>query len=145
MKDIKKVLTNLCKPNLHNLLVVLIILFIMMDTTIPEDMKNMINNPLTKVILLTGSLYLTVKKPLLGSLTLIALYELMTRSTGFLDKTGEKMEEVKEKIMANFEENQKKVTLEEEMVTNLVPYYSNSEEYTSVEPVLSDQLNASDI
>ena len=27
MKNIKKALTNLCKPNLHNLLVVLLILF----------------------------------------------------------------------------------------------------------------------
>jgi hypothetical protein len=145
MKDIKKVITNLCKPTLHNVMVVLIILFIMMDTAIPEDIKNAINNPLAKVILLTGTLYLTVEKPLLGSLTLIALYELMTRSTGFLDNTGETMEAVKDKIMASFEENQKKVTLEEDMVNNLVPYYSNSEEYTSVEPVLSDQLNASDI
>jgi hypothetical protein len=143
MKNIKKALTNLCKPNLHNLLVVLLILFIMMDTTVPNDVKHMLNNPIAKVVLLTGSLYLTVKKPLLGSLTLIALYELMTRGTGILDTTGESLEAVKDKIMANFEANQKKVTLEEQMVNGLVPYYNSHEEESTVEPILSNQITSS--
>lgn len=142
MKNIKKVLTNLCKPNLHNLLVVLLILFIMMDTTVPIDVRHMLNNPIAKVVLLTGSLYLTVKKPILGSLTLIALYELMTRNAG---TTGETIESVKDKIMAKFDENKKKVTLEEQIVNDQVPYYNSHEEESTVEPILTNQITSSDV
>ena len=147
MKDIKKVISGLMKPTMHNLLVVALVIFIMVDTKIPHDIQRLLNEPIIKVILLTGCLYLTIQKPILGCLSLIVLYELTTRpiTMNVLDNTGVSFEEHKEEIMKELEENKKKVTLEQEIVGDMVPYYKQHEEESTVEPVLTNQISSSDV
>lgn len=145
MKDIKKLLTGLMKPTVHNALVVALVIFIIVDTNIPHDLQRLVNEPIVKVVLLSGCLYLTLQKPVLGCLSLIVLYELTTRKSSFnlLDDSGVSFEEHKEEILRELEENKKKVTLEEEIVGDMVPYYKDRPEQSEVEPVLTNQLKLS--
>ena len=145
MKNVKKVVMNLLKPNMHNLLVLGLIVFILTDVNVPHDVQNMMNEPIIKILLLTGALYLTIKQPLIGCLCLVVLYEILTRQPQILGPIGKSMDEQKDHIMQKFEENKKKVTLEEEVLQNIVPYYPNTEEHTSVEPILTSKLDSSDL
>lgn len=141
-----KVVSKLMKPTFHNAIVVLLILYILFDTDVPHEIKVFVNEPLVKVVALTGCLYLTLKRPVLGCLSLIVLYELLTKKNDLINaRQGISIEEEKERIMEHVAENNTKVTLEEEIVQNLIPYYNDMEEETQVEPVLTNQISSSDL
>ena len=47
--------------------------------------------------------------------------------------------------MSKFSANKKKISLEEDLVNNLVPYYNETIEPSSVQPILAKQPNKNSV
>jgi len=171
MTSFKKVSSELLKPSFHNLVVLILVIYIVSDTNISEELFEVINETPVKVILVATCLYVIVKhSPVLGCLALIAIYELMTRNNmqiipsfastvpntasinHLLSKTKkyqkpisyanyETSNDKKSRIMEKLEENKSNVSLEEEIINNITSKYNNSEEQSNVQPVLAKQID----
>ena len=196
-----KSMSSMLKPNFHNCIGVILILYILSDTTIPEELFEVINEPMIKIVLVATCLYIIMHKPVVGCLALVAMYELMTRNSmnsmpslapslvpSFfelsthrksdhkasnqmalnnhisykqvskgcggcggsknkkpLDSNYESSNEKKNRIMSKFSANKKKISLEEDLVNNLVPYYNETIEPSSVQPILAKQPNKNSV
>ena len=75
-----KNMSSMVKPNFYNLVTIILIIYILSETTIPDELFEVINEPMIKIVLVATCLYITMHKPLVGCLSLVAMYELMTRN-----------------------------------------------------------------
>ena len=75
-----KNMSSMAKPNFHNFIAVVLIVYILSDTTIPHELFEVINEPMIKIVLVATCLYIIMHKPVVGCLALVAMYELMTRN-----------------------------------------------------------------
>ena len=75
-----KNMSSMAKPNFHNVISVLLIIYILTDSTIPDELFEVINEPMIKIVLVATCLYIIMHKPVVGCLALVAMYELMTRN-----------------------------------------------------------------
>lgn len=179
--------SSMVQLNFTNIVAVILIMYILSDTIIPSELFEVINEPMIKIVLVATCLYITMHKPLLGCLSLVAMYELMTRnnmlqlpslfsslvpsfspalspphivdtyvepapavSTDLSKFNNVKrsshtkynnIDDTKTQIMNNFDANKTKMSLEEELVNGLVPYYNHKEEETTIQPILAKQPN----
>lgn len=179
--------SSMVKLDFSNIVAIILIMYILSDTTIPTELFEVVNEPMIKIVLVATCIYVTMHKPLLGCLSLVAMYELMTRNNmlqlpslfsslvpsfspalsppHIVDSYVEpapamstelskfnnvknasntiynNIDDTKTKIMNNFSANNTKMTLEEELVNGLVPYYNNAEEETVIQPILAKQPN----
>lgn len=176
-----KNMSSMAKPNFHNFISVLLIIYILSDTTIPQELFEVINEPMIKIVLVATCLYIIMHKPVVGCLLLVAMYELMTRnnmkslpslvptftpellpssiissnvkpSQGLRNKNKvfnntrkhihsnyKESNDKRTRIMSKFSANRKRISLEEELVNNVVPYYNHTEEITTIQPILAKQ------
>lgn len=171
MASFKKMSSELLKPSFHNLVVLILVIFIVSDTKISGEIFEVINETPVKVILVATCIYVIIKhSPVLGCLALIAIYELMTRNNmqiipsfaTSMKKTQninpllynskkyqkpisysnyETSNDTKSRIMEKLEENKSNVSLEEEIITNISSKYNNTEEQSNVQPVLAKQID----
>ena len=75
-----KNMSSMLKPNFHSFIAVVLIVYILSDTTIPHELFEVINEPMIKIVLVSTCLYIIMHKPVVGCLALVAMYELMTRN-----------------------------------------------------------------
>lgn len=174
-----KNMSSMVKPNFSSFVIVILIIYILSDTTIPNELFEVINEPAIKIVLVATCLYITMHKPLLGCLSLVAMYEMMTRNNmlqlpslvpsisanlvvdNYVEPTPapstelnkfnnnkrssnteyNNIDDTKTQIMNNFSANNTKMSLEEELVNGLIPYYNHREEETSIQPILAKQPN----
>ena len=75
-----KHISSMAKPNFYNLVTIILIIYILSETTVPDELFEVINEPTIKIVLVATCLYITMHKPLVGCLSLVAMYEVMTRN-----------------------------------------------------------------
>ena len=75
-----KNMSSMIKPNFHSFIAVVLIFYILSDTTIPHELFEVINEPMIKIVLVSTCLYIIMHKPVVGCLALVAMYEIMTRN-----------------------------------------------------------------
>jgi len=75
-----KNMSSMLKPNFHSFIAVVLIVYILSDTTIPHELFEVINEPMIKIVLVATCLYIIMHKPVVGCLALVAMYEIMTRN-----------------------------------------------------------------
>tara|TARA_Y100000741_G_scaffold364865_1_gene357440 strand:- start:999 stop:1562 length:564 start_codon:yes stop_codon:yes gene_type:complete len=177
-----KNMSSMVKPSFSTLVTIILIIYILSETTIPHELFEVINEPMIKIVLVATCLYITMHKPLVGCLSLVAMYELMTRNhmlhlpslmpslspalsppqfiehhlpTPSASTKLSKFNNIKKssqanyhgandkpsKIMSNLSANQRRITLEEDLVNSLTPYYNHHEEASMVQPILAKQPN----
>ena len=70
-----KNMSSMAKPNFYNFVTIILVIYILSDTTIPNELFEVINEPMIKIVLVATCLYITMHKPLVGCLSLVAMYE----------------------------------------------------------------------
>jgi len=141
---------DLLKPIKKNktvyLFVFLIILFVTSNIQVPEVLANIIDNPLGQISIYLIALSLFFVNNVLGAVALIGAFELIRRSE---KKTGTYQikrflpsQTHKDRHLSSF--NQFPLTLEEEVVSNMVPLVNEAPIMApSYKPVLDNLYNAS--
>lgn len=136
------------KLSLHNITIALLIAFIIFEQDIPLTIARVVDNPFGQIAVFAVAVYLFTLNRILGAVALVAAYELIRRSQ---KKTGRKMalkflptEDKKYKELTVL--NQFPVTLEEEVVSNMVPFVENSSlGESSFKPHLTELHQASNL
>jgi hypothetical protein len=126
MDSLKKM--SMPKMSPRNVGVALLVAFIAFEQDMPIGIARAIDNPAGQIAVFAAAIYLFTKSRILGAVALIAAYELVRRAqkkTGrrsamkFLPGEDKKYRELT--IM-----NQFPVSLEEEVVTNMIPFVEDS-------------------
>jgi hypothetical protein len=144
------------KSNRHQLvLTILFIVFILFDFKLPGSLANAIDSPIGMTIVIIISLALfCATNPILGFISFVVAYELIRRAGVQSGSQSLKQyvitESQKNREMESFNNdiNNNKLysSLEEEVVTNMVPYINkNTYDGTNVKPVLDKQHDAASI
>ena len=144
MATLKKIGTELLKPSFHNFIVIVLVLYLVSETTIPHELFEVINEPMIKVVLVATCIYIMFHRPILGSLLCISLYELLTRnnkkivpslqaypgrasviSSPYSPVKYESTSNRKNRIMRNLQQNKKRNPFEASQVKKMKSYYRN--------------------
>lgn len=144
------------KSNRHQLvLTVLFIVFILFDFRLPGNLANAIDTPAGMTIVIVVSLALfCATNPILGFISFVVAYELIRRAGVQSGSQALKQyvitESQKNREMESFNNdvNNNKLysSLEEEVVSNMVPYINKVQpDGTNVKPVLDKQHDAASI
>lgn len=142
MTTLKKLSADVLKPTFHNFVVIMLVLYLVSETTIPHELFEVINEPMIKGVLIATCIYIMFHRPVLGCLLSIAFYELLTRNNKkiipSLQANGghssaitspysyvnyENTKTKKNRIMRNFEQNKQKKTFESSQVKKMKSYY----------------------
>ena len=140
----EKFLKSLVKDKHSLVLSILLSMFIVFDVSIPEVFADMIDNPLGKVVVALGVLCLLGMNPLVGVIAIVAGFVLIKRAG---EKTGSEFErrylpnESKKSGHLN-SMNQFPITVEEEIISKMLPVVSGNYSDPSYKPVLGDNHNA---
>lgn len=135
---------KLPKLSLHNVVLVLLVVFIVSDTSVPNEVSKFVNTLHGSALLLLVCLYVLYTSPVLGVVTLVAVFELLRRTGGlrtaqdFIPSEEKKSEELE--VINDFP-----VTLEEEVVANMVPMSSENLQAPSYQPLLEDLHDSSQL
>lgn len=145
LADIKKTITKAQKS--HLVLIALFIIFILFDVPVPTVVSSLVDTTLGNVVVIFGALSLFYcKNNVLAVLGLVVAYELIRRSAGIYGLLNHvPTQENKDKIMNSFNENIKHSTLEEEMVSNILPLVSGPVGTPNYEPVLDNLYSATSL
>lgn len=112
----------------RNIAIAVIIAFIVIERDMPLPLARAIDNPVGQIAVFGAAIFCFTKSRILGAVALVGAYELVRRAqkkTGrrdalkFLPSENKKNRELT--IM-----NQFPVTLEEELVTNMIPFIEDS-------------------
>ena len=142
MATLKKIGADVLKPTLHNLVVIMLVLYLVSETTIPHELFEVINEPMIKVVLIATCIYIMFHRPVLGCLLSVSFYELLTRNnkkiipslqahpgrssvitSPYSYVNYENTKTKKNRIMRNFEQNKQKKPFETSIVKNMKSYY----------------------
>ena len=143
----EKLLKSLMKDKHHLLLSVLLSVFVVLDVKVPLVLAELVDNPVGKIVVVLIALSLLSMNTLLGVISLIAAFVLIQRSEQVTGSEGEQKylpTEVKksEHLSAM---NQFPVTVEEEVISNMLPMTNridtSAPEY---KPVLNELHDAAD-
>lgn len=145
LADIKKTITKAQKS--HLFLIALFIIFILFDLPVPRVVSSLVDTTLGNVVVIFGALSLFYcKNNVLAVLGLVVAYELIRRSAGIYGLLNHvPSQENKDKIMNSFNENINHSTLEEEMVSNILPLVSGPVGTPNYEPVLDNLYSATSL
>jgi hypothetical protein len=145
LADIKKTITKAQKS--HLVLIALFIIFILFDVPVPRVVSSLVDTTLGNVVVIFGALSLFYcKNNVLAVLGLVVAYELIRRSAGIYGLLNHvPTQENKDKMMNSFNENIKHSTLEEEMVSNILPLVSGPVGTPNYEPVLDNLYSATSL
>ena len=132
MKDL---FTNLLKSKKNTVLAALLVIFIVLDVPIPEPAASLIDSVVGKIVIMCFALCFLSQNTFLGILMLIGAYVLINRagdSTGRipLQKYVDGEEDKTEKMM-NMNITPPQITVEEEVIANMIPR-------TSTDSILDD-------
>lgn len=144
------------KSNRHELvLTILFIVFILFDFKLPNNLALAIDSPIGMTLVIVASLALfCATNPILGFLSFVVAYELIRRAGVQSGSQSLKQyvitESQKNREMESFNNdiNNNKLysSLEEEVVSNMVPYINKVQpDGTNVKPVLDKQHDAASI
>jgi len=145
LADIKKTITKAQKS--HLVLIALFIIFILFDVPVPTVVSSLVDTTLGNVVVIFGAISLFYcKNNVLAVLGLVVAYELIRRSAGIYGLLNHvPTQENKDKMMNSFNENIKHSTLEEEMVSNILPLVSGPVGTPNYEPVLDNLYSATSL
>ena len=126
MDSLKKM--SMPKMTPRNVGVALLVAFIAFEQDMPIGIARAIDNPAGQIAVFAAAIYLFTKSRMLGAVALIAAYELVRRAQ---KKTGRRAamkflpgEDKKYRELTLM--NQFPVSLEEEVVTNMIPFVEDS-------------------
>tara|TARA_A100001015_G_C14918242_1_gene683226 strand:+ start:798 stop:1208 length:411 start_codon:yes stop_codon:yes gene_type:complete len=135
---------NFPKLNLENVVLVLLVVFVVGNFSVPADVSEFVNTLPGSTALLLAVVALLYYKPVVGVIALIAAFELLRRSGGF--KTNIDFIPSEEKKSEDFNAmNDFPLTLEEEVVANMVPMSSENLQAPSYQPLLEDLHDSSQL
>ena len=119
----------------------------MFDVPVPTVVSSLVDTTLGNVVVIFGALSLFYcKNNVLAVLGLVVAYELIRRSAGIYGLLNHvPTQENKDKMMNSFNENIKHSTLEEEMVSNILPLVSGPVGTPNYEPVLDNLYSATSL
>lgn len=145
LDEIKKTFTKAQKS--HLVLIFLFIIFLLFDVKVPNVVASLVDTTLGNVVVIGSALSLFYSKNnVLAVIGLVVAYELIRKSAGVYGLMNYvPTQEKKDRIMNSFNENIKHSTLEEEMVSNILPMVSGSVPDANYEPVLDHQHNATSV
>lgn len=145
LDTIKKAFTKAQKS--HLLLSVLFIIFLLFDIQIPRVIASLVDTTLGNVAVVIASLSLFyTKNNVLAVLGLVVAYEIIRRSTGVYGLMNHVPTQAqKDKMMEKMNENIKHSSLEEEMVSKILPVVSGDFLPPKYEPVLDNLYNATSL
>ena len=135
---------NFPKLNLENVVLVLLVVFVVGNFSVPSDVSDFINTLPGSTALLLLTLTLLYFKPMLGVVALIASFELLRRTNGLQTTTNFIPSEEKKDEEFNAM-NEFPLTLEEEVVANMVPMSTENLENPSYQPLLQDLHDSSQL
>ena len=125
-------------------------LFIVFPISIPKELAKLVDTVIGKIIIAIIVLNLFISHPLVGSIGVVAAYELLRRSSKQshqhvgIHKKNIPSEEQKTGNLTSF--NQFPVTVEEIVINNKIPYSFNidtpSQVNTPFNPIEEDTYNA---
>jgi len=140
----EKFLKSLVKDKHYLVLSILLSMFIVFDVPVPEFLADMIDNPLGKALVAVGVLSLLSVNQLVGVIAIVAGFVLIKRSG---EKTGTEFEKKylpteakKSNHLSSM--NQFPITVEEEIISQMLPVSSGDYSEPSYKPVLGDNHNA---
>lgn len=128
MKNLFKDLELKDAEHHHYILTAVFAIFVVFPIAVPDILAEMIDNTLGKIVIIIIALNLFLLHPMVGALGLLAAYELIKRSS--IPKTVKYPEHRfvppvrKKKTNINIH-NQFPVTVEEEIISNQIPYVYN--------------------
>ena len=143
----EKLLKSLMKDKHHLILSVLLSLFVVLDIKVPTVLAELVDNPIGKIVVVVSALCLLSMNTLAGVIGLVAAFVLIQRSEEQTGTAGEQNylpSELKKSVQLSAM-NQFPVTVEEEVISNMLPM-TNRVDTTAPEykPVLDDLHNAAD-
>lgn len=134
----------------YYIMALLLCIFIVFPISIPREFAQLIDTTIGKIIVAIIVLNLFISNPLVGSISIIAAYELLRRSAGHahkysgVHKKNIPSEKVKTANLTSF--NQFPVTVEEIVINNKIPYSFNVNNPSDVKspysPIKEDTYNA---
>lgn len=128
--DMKKLTSKVAMPKMtpRNVGIALLVAFIALEQDIPITIARVIDNPVGQIAVFAAAIYLFTINRLLGTVALVAAYELVRRAQ---KKTGRRAalkflpgEDKKYRELTVM--NQFPATLEEEVVSNMVAFVEDS-------------------
>ena len=135
---------NFPKLNLENLVLVLLVVFVVGNVSVPGEVGDFVNTLPGSTALLLVCVALLYLRPVLGVVALIASFELLRRTGGF--QTDLDFIPSEEKKDAEFDAiNDFPLTLEEEVVSNMVPISTENLKPPSYLPLLQDLHSSSQL
>ena len=132
-----KILKKLQKEKHHTFLGLLLILFIVIDVSIPLDLANLIDTIVGKTVVVLVIFSLLTYNKLVGVLAIVAGYLLIMRSMNTSGKTNMKYLETetkKYKKMKSFNVKHK-TTVEEDVINNMLPMTNNVKIISKFKPI----------
>ena len=143
----EKLLKSLMKDKHHLILSVLLSLFVVLDIKVPTVLAELVDNPIGKIVVVVSALCLLSMNKLAGVIGLVAAFVLIQRSEEQTGTAGEQNylpSELKKSVQLSAM-NQFPVTVEEEVISNMLPM-TNRVDTTAPEykPVLDDLHDAAD-
>ena len=141
MKNLFKDLELKDAEHHHYILTAVFAIFVVFPIAVPDILAEMIDNTLGKIVIIIIALNLFLLHPMVGALGLLAAYELIKRSS--IPKTVKYSEHsfippVRKK-KTNIQ-NQFPVTVEEEIISNQIPYVYNKTLIESTYKPIQDGL-----
>lgn len=145
LQDIKKTFNKIQKS--HLALSVLFILYLLLDIQLPKALASMVDTTLGNLVVIVAALSLFYSKNnVLAVLGLVVAYELIRRSSGVYGLMNHvPTQNQKDKMLEKLNEDNKPYTLEEEMVSNILPLVSGDIMPPKYDPVLDDLHNATSL
>lgn len=137
--------------------ITLLILFIILPVDIPEPISNIADHMLGQVVIMTIAISLLFYHPLLGVVSMVAAYLLISRSSStsnvksLMDLVPSNMPSLNQVEKQHHMKNENahsqwsKKTLEEEIVNEMVPNHSVSLPNASYQPILDDNHNTAEL
>jgi len=128
MKDLFKKLHLKDAKKHHYILTALLAIFVVCPISVPEQVSVMVDNTIGKVVIILAALNLFFMHPMVGSLGLLAAYELIKRSENMVIKQPtHRFLPSEAKKTANLNQyNQFPVTVEEMVIAKQIPYVFNT-------------------
>lgn len=125
----------------------LLCIFIVLPISIPPEFAKLVDTTIGKIVVAIIVLNLFMSNPLVGSIGVIAAYELLRRSAGHaskysgIHKKNIPSEKIKTRNLTSF--NQFPVTVEEIVINNKIPYSFNVGDVKSpYSPIEEDTYSA---
>ena len=120
-----KILNSLKKNKSHLLLAVLLVCFIVLDIQLPAELAYYVDTLLGRVSVMIGAFSLFFVHSVLGVLAMVAGFVLLNRATGFNGAPNVQYLPSEETKLNHLDEmNQFPVTLEEEVIHDMIPSVS---------------------